>query len=194
MTTARPTAGLRERKKRATRDRILAAAFDLFSSEGYDQATLQHIAERADVSPRTVGNYFGQKVDLLVAYRETMLDAAADAAARSEGRPPLERIRATLTAAARENERHPNGRVAQALIAQHASYRALAEVQDRFAALLWTLLEPGLLRADVDDDLAILALVSAYVAVQQRWARDRRPSLAADTERVVELWAKGAVR
>ena len=143
------------------------------------------------MAPRTVGNYFPQKVDLLVGYRETMLAAAEQSVARTAGRPPLERLREALLAAARENERHPNGRLAQALIAEHASYRALAAVQERFSGLLGGLLVQGGLRPDVDGDLAVLALVAAYVALQREWARGGRASLVEGVRTLVDQWAAG---
>lgn len=184
--------GLRERKKRATRERIVDVAFELFSTRGYEATTLQQIAERSEVAPRTIGNYFAQKVDLLVAYRETMLAAAEAAAARTEGRPGFDRVREALLAAARENERHPNGRLAQALIAAHASYRALAQVQERFRALLGGLLAEEV-AGDAERDLAVLALVAAYTALQQRWARSTRRALVPDVDRLLRQWAFGVL-
>ena len=72
----RPTAdekpmGRRERKKMDTRRRIFRAAFDLFTSKGFDATTVEEIAHRADVGKGTVFNYFPQKTAFLVAaYRE----------------------------------------------------------------------------------------------------------------------------
>lgn len=60
-------AGLRERQK-ATRHRdILAAAGVLFRRTGYAETSIEAIAERAEVAPGTVYNYFQSKGDLLLA-------------------------------------------------------------------------------------------------------------------------------
>jgi AcrR family transcriptional regulator len=60
-------AGLRERQK-ATRHRdILAAAGILFRRAGYAETSIEAIAERAEVAPGTVYNYFQSKGDLLLA-------------------------------------------------------------------------------------------------------------------------------
>jgi len=66
--------GLRERKKRDTRTRIVAAAFDLCQPGGYAQATLQQIAEAADVSPRTIFAYYENKEDILFCEEGAFLD------------------------------------------------------------------------------------------------------------------------
>lgn len=59
-------AGRRERKKAATRDRLVKVALELFQKEGYPQTTVQQITEAADVSERTFFRYFQSKEDLLL--------------------------------------------------------------------------------------------------------------------------------
>ncbi|WP_103964903.1 TetR/AcrR family transcriptional regulator [Nonomuraea solani] len=59
--------GRRERKKRQTRERIQAAALELFTSHGYRSTTIAAIAEHADVATRTVTLHFPTKEDLLFA-------------------------------------------------------------------------------------------------------------------------------
>jgi AcrR family transcriptional regulator len=61
---ARPE-GLRERKKRQTREAILDSAHRLFAKRGYHATTLSDIAAAADVSVSTVFGYFGTKEDIL---------------------------------------------------------------------------------------------------------------------------------
>lgn len=56
---------LRERNKQRVRERILAAASELFRSVGYDQTTMDQIAERAEISRGTLFNYFPTKDALL---------------------------------------------------------------------------------------------------------------------------------
>jgi AcrR family transcriptional regulator len=57
--------GLRERKKRQTREAIAAAAMELFSERGFDAVTVADVAEAADVSEKTVFNYFPTKEELV---------------------------------------------------------------------------------------------------------------------------------
>lgn len=56
--------GLRERKKRQTRQYISDVATGLFLKRGFDEVTIAEIADAADVSVNTVYNYFPDKADL----------------------------------------------------------------------------------------------------------------------------------
>ncbi|MBW5421602.1 TetR family transcriptional regulator [Streptomyces sp. BG9H] len=58
--------GLRERKKRQTKQRISDIATGLFLEHGFVTVTIAEIAEAADVSVNTVYNYFPAKEDLFL--------------------------------------------------------------------------------------------------------------------------------
>lgn len=57
--------GLREANAARTREAILDAAVALFAEQGFEDSTLEQVAERADVSISTLYRYFPTK-DLLV--------------------------------------------------------------------------------------------------------------------------------
>ena len=76
-----PATGLRERKKRETREAITRAALELFVERGYDETTLAEIADAAGVSTRTIFAYFPGKEDILFSRVQTTLDALAEALA-----------------------------------------------------------------------------------------------------------------
>ena len=57
--------GLRERKKRQTREAIAEAAMRLFQERGFDAVTVADVARAADVSEKTVFNHFPTKEDLV---------------------------------------------------------------------------------------------------------------------------------
>ena len=52
---------VREQKKALTRDALVAAAWALFSRQGFEATTVDDIAQRADVSRRTFFRYFETK-------------------------------------------------------------------------------------------------------------------------------------
>jgi len=58
--------GLRERKKARTRAAIRGHALRLFQDQGYEQTTVDQIAEAAEVSPSTFFRYFPTKEDVVL--------------------------------------------------------------------------------------------------------------------------------
>lgn len=60
-------ASLREKQKAQRRKLIEQAAGDLFLEKGFEDTSIEKIAERALVSPATVYNYYGTKGELLLA-------------------------------------------------------------------------------------------------------------------------------
>jgi AcrR family transcriptional regulator len=96
---AAPTTGLRERKKRATRDVIAAAAHRLFAERGFDHVTVAEVATAADVSEKTVFNHFATKEDLAFAGGEGPVNQLLDdIARRPAGTSVLDVFRVTTEA------------------------------------------------------------------------------------------------
>jgi AcrR family transcriptional regulator len=77
--------GLRESKKRQTREAIARAAAELFSAHGFDAVSVQQVARQAGVSRQTVFNYFPTKEDMLFD-RDAEVAGALLAAVRERGR------------------------------------------------------------------------------------------------------------
>jgi AcrR family transcriptional regulator len=57
--------GLRETKAEKTRRRIVSEALRLFKRDGYEQTTVEAIAEAVEIGPRTLYRYFASK-DLIL--------------------------------------------------------------------------------------------------------------------------------
>ncbi|MEU4701081.1 TetR/AcrR family transcriptional regulator [Nonomuraea dietziae] len=70
--------GLRERKKRQTRQRISEVAIGLFVERGFENVTIAEVASAAEVSVNTVYNYFESKEDLVLPPEEASPQRLAD--------------------------------------------------------------------------------------------------------------------
>lgn len=88
--------GLRERKRRATRDAIERAAIALVSERGYDNVTVAQICELSFVSQGTFFNYFRTKDAAIVGIGEYDLDADSVRTA-FDRLMPCSMLHATLT-------------------------------------------------------------------------------------------------
>lgn len=65
---------LRERNKQKVIQRIITAAVELFKAQGYAQTTIDDIAAEAEISRRTLFNYFPSKEALLLPWAREILD------------------------------------------------------------------------------------------------------------------------
>lgn len=95
---------------RPTRERILDAALDLFGTRGVDAVSLDEIAREVGVRKQTILYWFPSKEALVDAVLETVaaeLFIDIDAAIRSSGDDPLERVDAVVRAVFRPAVRRP---------------------------------------------------------------------------------------
>src|SRR5215510_13052737 len=86
--------GLRERRKRETRQAISDIATRMFVARGFDEVTIAQVADAAGVAKMTVTNYFPRKEDLVFDRAEAVERHLADIiAARAPGEGMLAAIR-----------------------------------------------------------------------------------------------------
>ena len=79
------------------RERVVAAAVDLFAEQGYDATTVAQIAERAGITKSTFFRYFPDKRELLAAGQETLSRLLVEGIEEApEGASPLEAVAAGL--------------------------------------------------------------------------------------------------
>jgi AcrR family transcriptional regulator len=70
-----PGEGLRERKRRLTRHLIADAATAMFASRGFDAVKVSEIADRANVSMKTLYNYFPTKESMVLDDADELIDS-----------------------------------------------------------------------------------------------------------------------
>ncbi len=97
--------GRRDQKKQETRAVIYDMALRLFLERGFEQVTMDEIAEKAGVSRATVFNYFPSKTDFIAAYGDEYRDTLLGYWETLFHLPPLSRLDTMCRFAAKEAER-----------------------------------------------------------------------------------------
>jgi AcrR family transcriptional regulator len=162
--------GLRERKKRATREALARAALELFVERGYDETTLAEIADAAGVSTRTIFAYFPSKEDILFSTMHTMRDALAQALAeRPAGTDALTALREFILSSAHEKTEldHKLGQAiaADPTLSSHKRAR-IAELQEVLAAAIADDLRVG--PDDLRPQVAAASLTAAFEVLERQ--------------------------
>ncbi|MFE7816022.1 TetR family transcriptional regulator [Streptomyces sp. NPDC057433] len=92
-----PATGLRERKKRLTRDALVRASLELFAARGYEGTTVDDITAAVHVSQRTFFRYFASKEEVAFHVPHLAESLLVDAVqGRPPGEPPLDALRGAL--------------------------------------------------------------------------------------------------
>jgi AcrR family transcriptional regulator len=98
-----------EREKQALREAILAAARDLFLTEGYGNVSMRKIAERIEYSPAAIYSYFENKDEIFFALAEEGYRRLADRVntVLSGVSDPLDALRRALWGFYEFSKEHP---------------------------------------------------------------------------------------
>jgi AcrR family transcriptional regulator len=105
-TAAESAEGVRERKRRETRQHIAETGLRLFLANGYEHTTLDAIAAEAGISRRTFFAYFKSKEDILFVWQHEGWSAVwEDLRSVSPDENPLDAVRAVFL---RHLARHAN--------------------------------------------------------------------------------------
>ena len=162
--------GLRERKKRETREALARAGLELFVERGYDETTLAEIADAAGVSTRTIFAYFASKEDILFSTVQTMCDALAQALAeRRAGTDALTALREFILSSAHEKTEldHKLGQLVAAdpTLSSHKRAR-IAQLQEVLAAAIADDLGVG--PDDLRPQVAAASLTAAFEVLERQ--------------------------
>ncbi len=176
--------GLRERKKERTLRELEEAAHRLFRERGYEQTTVEDIAEVVGVSARTFFRYFDSKEAVLLGDWRAQLGAVQELLRE---RPPDESLLDTARALAlgiatmmeADRERHRFVKVIVASSPRAGDYERTvllpefeATIIDALAARLQV--DPG---QDMRPALAASVGIAAMHTAKLRWTMDEAASL-----------------
>ena len=175
--------GLRERKKRETRDALARVALELFVERGYDETTLAEIADAAGVSTRTIFAYYPSKEDILFANVQTMSDALAQALAeRPAGTDALAGLREFILSSEHQKTeldcKLGDMIAADPTLASHKRAR-IAQLQEVLAAAIADDLGVG--PDDLRPQVAAASLTAAFEVLERQ---DRDPSRPPTNEEI----------
>ena len=159
--------GMRERKKRQTRDAISQTATELFARQGFERTTIADVAREAGVAKMTVTNYFALKEDLVFDLRAEIVDRLAAAVRTRDTAQPARSVLDAIRAAFNQglDDLDPTfgflgprfAEMVRSSPALIASERSMLDAQEQ--ALAAALARgPG----DVEMELAAAALASVF--------------------------------
>ncbi len=178
MTTrTAPEIGLRERKKRQTRDRLVEAAFALFAERGFDHVSAAEIAARADVSERTFFRYFPTKEDVIFPDTEELRGRVDELVANlPTDLSVIEGLRRALQTISHEFEDSKDLQFARArLVESTPSLQTLVLQHEQEWVVSFADAVAARLGLDPDEDLrpelTAAVVVAAFRAVMNRWIR-----------------------
>jgi AcrR family transcriptional regulator len=166
--------GLRERKKQRTRELIAETARRLFVERGFDAVPVAEIAREAEVSEKTVFNYFPTKEDLvfwrLESFEDELLSAVRD---RAPGESMLDAFgrfvmrRRGLLAAEDPEAIERLAAITRMIVSSPALLAREREIFDRYTASLAELIasERGADPGDVEPWVVANALMGVHRAL-----------------------------
>lgn len=191
--------GLRARHRRERQETILAAAEDLFKQQGYEGTTIAQIAERANISPVTVFNYYKTKGELLLALiaaeNESLLARLDRMPSRNSAEPVPILVRFFLTIVEESLQKIDKASwrqvVATSVITAESEFgiaysNMRSQIKSSLRALISRLVAKGFIPSEVDADaLSDLCytyhygLFTDFISVQDRTLKSYEDELEA---------------
>ncbi|MEW2119894.1 TetR/AcrR family transcriptional regulator [Streptomyces sp. NPDC005474] len=174
-TVQQPGEGLRERKKRQTRQLLSDTATAMFLARGFDGVRVSEIAEACGVSEKTVFNYFTTKESLVM----DRLEGAADALLAALADPALPPVQAVVGVLADE---------LAAMTEQLASQPDFRQAADRFQRFSALLRSTPSLRAHQHAMAERLTAEAAHVLAERAGLHAEDPEPRITAAAVLALW------
>ncbi len=184
---------LRARKRQATEDALVAAAMARFTTHGFDETSVDVIAEDAGVSRRTFFRYFPTKEAVFFHRQRQRLAAFADAL-EHDANDPWEAVRGVLRrfAKAYEAERKQLLAERRVLAGSRTLMAVELQVDQEWEGQMARTLAAS--RPAIEADVLAGAVVGAVRAVLRHWYEaDGRLDLEAAGDRALEILEHGVL-
>ncbi len=153
-----------------TQQRLVQAALELYTEQGYEQTTVGEIAERVGVTSRTYFRYFPDKREVLFASGQTIRDAIVSATSRAlETMPAFDAVLVGVTAGRAVFQSREFARTRETVV---ATSEELHERELVKLASISTALRAVLVDAGCDEAAARItadAGVAVFVEAVRRW-------------------------
>ena len=164
----------RELNKRNCRARILKSSRKLFSTKGYENTTIEDVAQRSEVSKATLYNYFPNKESLLIGIAEEELDQIRHFIAHDlkNEADAAEKIRRVLEVFILDSIQYINLSRKITYLNSCETSPLYATRMDMMAIFLELVLEAQkqeIFRSDLNPDDIVDIIMSVYLMAQFEW-------------------------
>ena len=176
---------VREKKKQKTKQAILDSAIALFSTNGFENTSIEELAKVAGVGKGTVYGYFQTKTEILHAFCEYELDQIHQELVRRANpeAPILEQMLTIyMTEFKHVTKNKEFGRIfmRETVFPDENGIQDHAETEDKYFQLLFPILEKAKARKELREDIELLHLTAhfyaLYVLLISAWYTGRIPT------------------
>jgi AcrR family transcriptional regulator len=176
--------------------RIQEVALDLFDEHGFDDVTIEQIAEVAEVSPSSVYRYFGTK-EQVVLWDEVDVRLFEAVEAELVTHPPVEAMRRAVSSVITQYFDRPDDlarRKTRYALEEPAVRGAFREQIDEFTQQVAEALgrASGQPAGDLETQVIATSLIWAMMAAVRHWhAHGYRAPIGAELERALTIVQRG---
>ena len=174
--------GLREAKKKKTRQAIMNAAIKLFSEKGFKNTSVDELAKMAGVGKSTIYGYFHTKNEIFLAFCEDQVDFAfSDLAKKRDPEAPLKEQLLTLFMGQFRyvTKNYDFGRILsrEMVFPKELTIDKSNDLSERYLSALGEILTRAISRNELRDDLELLFIsghfYALYIIVLSSWYERR---------------------
>lgn len=186
--------GVREMKKRKTRQAIMNAAIKLFSEKGFENTSVDELAKTAGVGKSTIYGYFNTKNEIFLAFCEDQINFVFKELAqkRDPDAPLKEQLSTLFMGQFRYVTKNYNfGRILarEMVFPKELTIEKSNDISERYLSALGDILIRAISRKELRDDLELLYIsghfYALYIIVLSAWY-ERRFQSEQETEQALE--------